>query len=346
MENLDPRYKNILKAIIDEYIFTGEPVGSKTIVSQYPFNLSAATIRNVMADLSDMGLIQKPHVSAGRQPTEKGFRFYVDSLLTASDISAKEKELIIRKYKFSSKDIPSLMKLTSDILSSLSQFVGIILAPKVDENIFKHIEFVHLHSNNYLVILVTHSGLVNNKFIAIDFDLNSSELKRMENYLNQVMGGLSIAQVRTTILHEMRKEETTCNSMINKALALGNIILSDENYQMAELFINGQYNIIDLPEFADLDKLKQLMKTLQERKKLISLLDATTNTSEIQIFIGSESGSKEISDCSLVTAKYRQDNQVLGTLGVIGPKRMDYGRIIPMVNFTAKILSKLIGDYS
>lgn len=337
---LGERYKQILQSLIDEYILTAEPVGSRRISKKYHQELSSATIRNVMADLEEMGYLHQPHTSAGRIPTEKGFRFYVDSILEVRELSPSEKEFLRKKYEVSTMDISDIMKETSLALSKLSQNISIIMAPRFTSTVLKHLEFLKIDEHKILVVLVSRAGIVQNKIIESEEVFTQEDLYRYSNYLNELFVGLSLEEVREKLIEEMKKEKAMYDELFSKALKLGEQILCGE--EEAEVYIEGKENIFNYPEFSEIAKMKELFRTFEEKSKIVKLLSKTLVAKGVQIFIGSENQIPELQDCTLITSSYSRGKQVLGTLGVIGPTRMNYCKIIPVVDYTAKLISEIL----
>lgn len=339
-DTLSERSKQILEAIIDDYIRTAEPVGSRTVTRRHGLSLSPATVRNVMSDLEEMGFLASPHTSAGRVPTDKAFRFYVDSLLQVRAIDPDQQDVIRSQYRSHGRDVAELLKETSRILSSISQYVGIVVAPRFAANIFRQIEFVRLCGRRLLAILVSESGVVQNRIIEADEEFAPEDLIRMSNYLNELLQGLSISQVKQRIIREMENEKVRYDALFSRALKLSEQTL-DEN--TADVFVEGQVNIFEQPEFADVGKMKEIFRAFEEKNQLISLLDRCMNAERVNIFIGAENFLSRMNEMSVVTAPYASGPNTVGVLGVIGPTRMGYDRVIPIVDFTAKILSELLG---
>ena len=336
---LTERSKQILEAIIEDYILTAEPIGSRTISRGHGLTLSPATVRNVMADLEEMGFLASPHTSAGRVPTEKAYRFYVDSLLESRRIARDEREEIRKRCNITGRDIGEVLKETSRVLSSISRYMGIVMAPRFTANVFRHIEFVKLGGKRVLAILVSQNGTVQNKIVETDEDLQLSDLISMSNYLNDLLKGLTIAQVKNRILEEMQQEKIRYDSLLARALKLSQQTLEETD---SEVFINGQANILEQPEFADVAKMKEIIRAFEEKGQLLTLLERCMAAKGVQIFIGSESHLNRMSGMSLVTSTYVTGKNTLGILGVIGPTRMGYAKIIPIVDYTAKQVSRLL----
>lgn len=340
-ENLTERDRRVLQAVIMDYIQTAQPVGSRIVSKKYKIGLSPATIRNVMADLEEMGFLTQPHTSAGRVPTDRAFRFSVDSILEMRKLTRLEKDRIENSLQEENPDLGEIMKRASSLLSLLSRQTGVVLAPRFASNIFKHIEFIRMRDRKILVIIVSQTGQVQNKVIESDEEMSQDELNRFSNYLNEFMSGLSLTQAKRKIMEEMKKEKVLFDKLMYRALQLSQKALEDE--EEGNLYIEGKTNIIQSPEFADLEKMRVLLLAFEEKTKIVKLLDKALLAHGIQIFIGAENEFHEMVNCSLVAAPYTRENFTLGTLGVIGPTRMDYSKIIPVVDYTAQILGKILG---
>lgn len=338
---LNDRSKKILEAIIEDYILTAEPVGSRTITRRHPVSLSPATVRNVMSDLEEMGFLTSPHTSAGRVPTDKAYRFYVDSLLSVRRVSRNEREEIRRSCSIDGRDIGSVLRDTSRILSSVSHYMGVVVAPRFTAAVLRQIEFVKLSGNRILVILVSQTGSVQNKIIESDTQVDPADLERMNNYLNRMLQGLTIAQIKSRLLEEMQNEKTRYDRLMTQAISLSQKTLGDAD---SEIFLEGQTNIMELPEFSDIGRMKEIFRTFEEKSQLIGLLERCLDAEGFNIFIGAESRLSQMSGISVITSTYRTGRNSLGVLGVIGPTRMGYARVIPVVDYTAKLVSRLLDD--
>jgi heat-inducible transcriptional repressor len=338
MAQLEKRSKRILAAIVSEYITTGEPVGSRTVSKKEEIGLSAASIRNIMTDLTESGYIIQPHVSAGRVPTDRGYRFYVDSMVQ-SVLPLDEQATITSLIRAAGLDMRDLLRQSSSVLAGLSRQAGLVAATPVEQT-FKTIEFIKIAKDRILVVLVSTTGLVQNKMIFDEDEIPQETLESYSRMLNDMLRDLDLREAREKIEQELAKEKTTVNLMLAKALKLGHIILS--SHQSREIFIEGQTNIIDEPEFAQIEKLRAILITFEEKSNLLRILDKTLEARGIQIFIGSEHGVEEIETCSIVAYPIRTEETVLGSIGVIGPKRMNYQKVIPLVDTTARILTGLL----
>lgn len=339
-QTLTDRDREVLEAIITDYIQSAEPVGSRTVSKKSEIRLSAATIRNVMADLEEMGFLTQPHTSAGRVPTDRAFRFYVDSILEVRKLTSVDRDRIEMGFQDEGMDKNEIMKRASSLLSLLSRQTGVILAPRFGSNIFKHIEFIKLREKTILVIIVCKSGEVQNKLIESDEHMSQDELDKYSRYLTEIMGGLNLVEAKRKILDEMKKEKVLFDKLMYRALQLSQKALEDEGG--GDLYIEGKTNILQSPEFADLEKMRTLLQAFEEKTKIVKLLDKALLAEGMQIFIGAENEFNEMKDCSMIAAPYSRENFTLGTLGIIGPTRMDYPGIIPIVDYTARIVGKIL----
>jgi len=339
-QTLTDRDREVLEAIITDYIQTAEPVGSRTVSKKSEIALSPATIRNVMADLEEMGFLTQPHASAGRVPTDRAFRFYVDSILEVRKLNLVDRDRIEMGFQDEGMDKNEIMKRASSLLSLLSRQTGVILAPRFGSNIFKHIEFIKLREKTILVIIVCKSGEVQNKLIESDEHMTQDELDKYSRYLTEIMGGLNLVEAKRKILDEMKKEKVLFDKLMYRALQLSQKALEDEGG--GDLYIEGKTNILQSPEFADLEKMRTLLQAFEEKTKIVKLLDKALLAEGMQIFIGAENEFNEMKDCSVIAAPYSRENFTLGTLGIIGPTRMDYPGIIPIVDYTARIVGKIL----
>lgn len=339
-DDLNTRSRNILEAIIEDYIVSGAPVGSRSVSRRPRMALSPATVRNVMSDLEEMGYLCSPHTSAGRIPTEKGYRLYVDSLLQVRSLSREEKLKLASINRFEGYKIEDMLQEASKVLSGISRYTGIVRAPKFSSTVFRQIEFVNLSRGKILVILVGETGLVQNQVIESDENISASELEQIANYLNQALSGLTIQKAKERIFQEMSQEHALYNQLYRRAFKLSGDALREESVD--QVFIEGAANILEQPEFADIDRMKRLFRTFEQKSKLLELLDKSQQADGVKIFIGSESQYSDIEGCSLITATYSDRHGALGTLGVIGPSRMPYSMVIPVVDYTARLISQIL----
>jgi heat-inducible transcriptional repressor len=326
--------------IIENYILTADPVGSRTISKIPSLNLSPATIRNIMSDLEELGLLYQPYTSAGRVPTEKGFRFYVDSILDIHELSDQEQQEIRSRYRSYQIEGADLFRETCRILSSSSHYLGVVWAPRMSLVVLQHIEFVKLRKYLVLAVLVSTTGLVYNRIIEAEEDFSQSELDHLSDYMNGLLNGLTLHQVREKLLEQMGVEKNVYDRLFKQALKLGEKAFSST--EETDVFIEGRTNILNEPEFGNISKMTDLFRAFEEKATMVRLLDKFMEPKGVQIAIGSESQVQEMETCSLVTSTYGCAGKVWGALGVIGPRRMNYSKVIPLVDYSAKLLSEIL----
>lgn len=341
-DEFDERAKDVLRVVVEEFISKGEPVGSSQLTRRGDFEVSPATMRNVLAELEELGYLEKPHTSAGRVPTDQGYRFFVDTLLQLKEPPANDRKLI--ELGLAGTNVEERLGEASKVLYQLSHHAAVVLTPRPSALVVTKIEFVRLRDDRVLAILVGHGGQVQNKLVAIDFSVSSEELVQAANYLNELLQqGINIEDVRGRILNELDAERAQYDVLTSKALKLG--AAATDLSAPERVLIEGAGTFLEAPEFAeDVKRMRMLFKALDEKHKLLTLLDRVQRGREMQIFIGAESEFSSQGDVSVIATPYTSGDTVLGTVGVIGPTRMDYQRIIPLVNFTAQVLSKALGD--
>jgi heat-inducible transcriptional repressor len=332
------RAKKILHAVVSEYLATGEAVGSQTVTRRYGLEVSAATVRNVMGDLEELGLLRHAHTSGGRIPTDRGLRYYVDTLLRVRSLSAGEKDEIRERIGGVRTDLPEMMQRTSRLLRELSHLTVVVQAPRPDGDVVEHIEFVRLREGQLLAVIASSSGQIQNKLVPIDMPLPASELDRINNYLNSLVSGLTLDQMRARLAAEIESDRATHDQLTARALQLAAAAVPTEAASAPEVRVDGQSNL--LSGHTDLERAKMLLRTLEEKDLLVRLLDRTLTAPGICVFIGAEANLADLTDISVVAAAYGGEGKPLGTIGVIGPSRMNYSRVIPLVDFT----SEMIGD--
>ena len=338
--SLSERMKRVLETIIEDYILTAEPVGSRKISKQSNLNLSPATIRNIMSDLEELGLLSQPYTSAGRVPTERGLRFYVDAIIDVHDLSDQEQQEMRSKYVGHLTEGPDLFRETSRILSLSSHYLGIVWTPRMSSVILQHIEFVKLRKHLVLAILVSTAGLVHNRIVEVEEDFSQSELDHLSDYLNSFLAGLTLYQVRERLLEQMKVAKRAYDHLLEQALLLGEKAFS--SIDESDVYIEGRTNILSEPEFGSVSTMTDLFRTFEEKAIMVKLLEKFMAPKGVQIAIGSESQVQEMETCSVVTSTYGCGGDVLGVLGVIGPRRMNYSRVIPLVGYTAKLLTEIL----
>jgi len=331
---LDDRAKLLLKTLVERYIAEGQPVGSRTLSRASGLDLSPATIRNVMSDLESLGLIASPHTSAGRIPTARGYRLFVDTMLTA------------QRGDFAAASLPpdqpqKVIASAAQLLSSLSQFVGVVMAPR-RTSVFRHIEFLRLSDRRLLVIMVSPDGDVQNRVIFPEADYSQSQLIEASNYINTHYAGLSIEQVRDRLKTEMETLRGEIASLMQAAVQVSSEVLSQEQEQVV---VSGERNLLAVSDFSsDMSHLRRAFELFEQKAQLMRLLDVSSQAEGVRIFIGGESQVVPFEELSVVSANYEVDGQVVGTLGVIGPTRMQYDRMIQIVDITSRLLGNALSQ--
>jgi heat-inducible transcriptional repressor len=340
MERLTDREIMVLELIMDSYISSAEPIGSRTISKTIRNSLSSATIRNIMADLEEQGFLYKPHVVAGRIPTYKAFRYYVNSIMILRDPGKREMQVLEQLFKPRYAHVENVMEDASKVLASISKFTSIVVEPKVDTMLFKEIEFVKLSKNTILIVFVTSAGIVHTRLVDTDETFNMDLLNSMKGYMNERFGGTPFYALKEKILEDMARDKERYSLLLAKITDTLDTIMEGEDRR--EIYIEGTSKMMDVPEFADLAKLKDLFQALERKEKLLGLLDKCLREEGIHVIMGLESDIKEMRDLSIITSTYRIGEKSYGVLGVIGPIRMNYSRIIPLVNCTAKTLTDVL----
>lgn len=336
----------MLRALIQRYISDGQPVGSRTLSRDAGLDLSPATIRNVMSDLEQMGLIAAPHTSAGRIPTPQGYRLFVDTLVRYRQPVDSEIKKIQSKIKGDSDNPESLVAAVSGLLSEVTRMAGVVSAPRAAQIKLRQIEFLPLSENRILVILVTNDREVQNRILHTDRSYGESELQQAQNYINEHYGGTDLDTVRERLLQDLDKTRDSMNRAMHDIIAvahsaMGSAAQADEKYALA-----GETNLMNFAELSDIDTLRRLFDAFSRKRLILDLLDRSINADGVQIFIGEESGLSILDGCSVVTAPYHVDDDTIGVLGVIGPTRMAYDRVVPIVDVTARLLETALGQNS
>jgi heat-inducible transcriptional repressor len=342
-ENLSERAQMLLKALVESYIRDGQPVGSRTLSRDSGLSLSSATIRNVMADLEDLGFVASPHTSAGRVPTDKGYRFFVDTLLKLKPLHHEEIEDIERRLgSDSANNGRSLVQTASQMLSSVTHMAGLVTLPHPNYIALSQIEFISLSENRALAIMVMSNREVQNRVVQLDRYHSSEELRRAANYLNDAFSGRSLPEVRTQLLAQLQETRQHMDQLMKDAIQMAQKVFASTQDGDVEYVIAGETNLMGFAELSNVDRLRRLFEAFNEKHDILRLLDSCLRAEGIQIFIGQESGYRILDDISVVTAPYMLDNQVVGVLGIIGPTRMAYERVIPIVDITAKLLGSAL----
>lgn len=334
--SVSERAQYFLKVLIERYIRDGEPVGSRTLSRDSGLDLSPATIRNVMSDLEDLGLVASPHTSAGRIPTASGYRMFVDSLVTLRPLEFNQIKQL--QHQLEGKgDSKGLVESASKLLSGLTQMAGVVMIPRREQVIFRQIEFLPLSGKRVLAILVTREGEVHNRIVETSKAYSASELVQAANLLNEHYAGAGLEEMHRRLVEEMQETRSDMDRIMARALEMAEQVI-DSSSNGDDYVMAGQTNLMSFNEFTQLGHLRELFDSFSEKHQLLQLLDASMHASGVQLFIGEESGYKALDQCSLVTAPYGNDGKVAGVLGVVGPTRMAYDRVIPIVDITAKIL--------
>jgi len=341
-ESLSERAQLLLKALIENYIREGHPVGSRTLSRDSGLSLSSATIRNVMADLEDLGFVASPHTSAGRIPTDKGYRFFVDTLLKLKPLQHEEIEDIERRLVSDASDGRSLVQTVSQMLSSVTHMAGLVTLPDPHYISLMQIEFVGLSENRALAIMVMNNREVQNRVVQLERYYSAEELRRAANYLNEAFAGRSLPEVRAMLLKQLQETRQHMNQLMQDAIQVAQKVFDTQLDEQVEYVIAGETNLMGFAELSNVDRLRRLFEAFNEKHDILRLLDSCLRAEGIQIFIGQESGYRILDDISVVTAPYQLDNQVVGVLGIIGPTRMAYERVIPIVDVTAKLLGSAL----
>lgn len=342
MPELTDRDKSILNAIIREYVESGEPVGSRIIAKKYLYTLSPATIRNAMADLEEMGLLYQPHVSAGRIPTPEGFRFYLNDIIEVKALPRVEKTMISRQMSLGTGEILDTLKKASLLLSRISQNASIIILPRFDTFYFKRIDFVRLSESRIMVVLVSRAGMVYNHVVHGE-DIHQGKLDHFANYLNEVYADLTIHEMRDRLVREMSSEKAHVDTMIRQALDLGMTAL-DAVEEVTDIVIQGKDTVFNKPDLADLGKLRDVVNAFEDKGRIVRILNRVLEVPGVSVLLGEDMENMGIENFSMVASGYHRRNIPVGSLGVMGPIRMDYTRVIPLVGYMARFLSEMLED--
>ncbi len=332
------RARQVLKILVDRYIRDGQPVGSRTLARDMDTPLSPATIRNVMADLEDMGLIHAPHTSAGRVPTIRGYRVFIDSLLQIKPLDSAEVDALRQQLARQADNEKMLLQQASQLVAQITHLAGIVMIPKPTLRCLRHIEFLPLAENRVLAILVVNAQEVQNRIIYCSRPYSAEALQEAANYLNQMCAGKSLEQARTELHGQLRQAQAELGRQFPMVMEMADKALQPAVPTESGFYLTGQVNLMDAEELSNIEKLRHLFAALNRQQDILHLLDQAVVADGVQIFLGDESGYDFFDQCSVVTAPYQVDGEVLGVLGVIGPTRIPYERVIPIVDVTAKLL--------
>lgn len=336
---LDARAAELLKLLVERYIHDGQPVGSRTLSRMASLGLSSATIRNVMADLDELGFVASPHTSAGRIPTARGYRYFVDTLLAPEALNAGERELIAGELLPEDRSPDDLVQAASRLLSRMSKMAGVVTVPRRNLAVLRRIEFLPLSGNRVLAILVVNQHEVQNRVISTERAYGADELERYASFVNEHFAGRDLVALRQALVQEAGEAQASVNRLLREAATMAEQAMRPGAAAGGDYVVAGRPNLMGFQELADVSRLRALFEALDTKRDLLELFDQCLQADRVQLFIGDESGYRVLDECSVVTAPYYVDGQVAGVLGVIGPTRMAYHRIIPIVRETARMLS-------
>lgn len=337
---LDDRGAHVLRLVVEDYIATAEPVGSRTISKKMGQLLSPATIRNIMADLEEMGYLCQPHTSAGRIPTGAGFRYYVNHLLARRQLARGERDELRKMTGDEGAGADDLVRHASRVLSTISRQACVVLVSRLAHQPLRSLSLLRASSDRILLVAVLQGGWIQHRLIEGEPELANDELEKINAYLNELAVGLTLPQLRAKIIQEMKREKARYDSLMGRALLLGSKMLADP--LPGEVYVEGRSNILDQPEFAeDVQKLKRILRAFEEKSVIVRLLDRALDSDAIQVSIGPENPVEGLPDIAVVASGYRQGQSAMGSIGLIGPVRMDYSRAIPLVEYTATLLSSI-----
>jgi heat-inducible transcriptional repressor len=338
---LNFRNRKILYAVLTEYIASGEPVGSRRLSKGYGINLSPATIRNVLSDLEDAGFLHQPHTSAGRVPTDQGFRVFVDALVQMREVGADDKEKVLSRLRTLTPGRDDVIRETGKLLSSLTGAAAVLTPPRSADETLAEVRFIALRPGQVLAVVVAKGGVVQNRVVPWD-DAESRE--RINNYLSELVKGRTLRGARDAVAERVEQGKHEYEALRQRVQTLLDCTLEQQSTAKEQVVIEGQGRLFDRPEFVDVEKIRGYLRTFEDRERLLLLLDRTLTSGGIQVLIGSEVALADVEDVSVISASYRSASGAGGTLGVIGPQRMDYGKVVPLVDFTARAVGQLFGD--
>jgi heat-inducible transcriptional repressor len=340
---MDERATQVLRYIVEDYIATAEPVGSRTISKKMGQALSPATIRNIMADLEEMGFLAQPHTSAGRAPTAAGFRYYIDHLILLRSVEQGEVDQLNLAAGEGGAPADELVRQVSRLLSNLTHQASVVIVSRPDQQRLRSVGLMRAAVDKILLVAVMEGGLVQHRLIEGEADQTGDELEKINAYLNGIAEGLTLPQLRARILSELQKERARYDRVMQRALTMGARALADSG--SGEVYVEGRANILDQPEFAeDVQRLKRILRAFEEKSVIFRLLDRAMDREAIQVSIGAENLVEDLGDVSVVASGYRQGASAVGSIGLIGPVRMDYSRVIPLVKYTASLLTTMFGQ--
>lgn len=337
------RARRLLRALIHRYIAEGQPVGSRTLARDSGLELSPATIRNVMSDLEEMGLVAAPHTSAGRVPTPKGYRLFVDTLVRYRQPGDEDIDALRSQIEKKAGDSGALVASVSSLLSEFTHLAGVVTVPRGQHAVLRQIEFLPLSEKRILAILVINDRNVQNRILHTDRDYSASELQQAANFINEHYAGTEMLKIRDRILQDLELTRDSMNQAMHDIISIAHSAMESPGSGEGEFILAGEARLMDFAELSDVDKLRRLFEAFSRKQMMLDLLDRSINANGVQVFIGEESGYRILDDCSVVTAPYKLDDDTVGVLGVIGPTRMAYDRVVPIVDITARLLRSALG---
>lgn len=344
MRFLNEREELVLRTIIDEYIDTNEPVGSRNVSKVGPLKMSPATIRNIMSDLVDKGFIAQTHTSSGRVPTDSGYRYYIDKFIGMQHISPDIMEDIQKEMAVEPVNVMNFFRHFSKKLGDMTNSVGFVVAPRLNSISMKHIEFIKLNKDTALAVLVAKSGIVQNVLLPIGSHISGSDLERMGNYLSGKFCNMTMSDIRNALVSELEIARGEIKNLTEKTIEMSDAIFNSPIFD-EEFIFEGTKNIIDTPELRGSGKMADILRAFEEKRDICALLDGCMKEDCVQIFIGSEIGLESASELGMVIKPYRRGGNIIGTMGVIGPKRMKYSSVVSIVDYSSRIISKILNDY-
>ena len=342
---LTERAQAVLELVVRDYIKTAEPVGSDMLVKRHGLNLSSATVRKVMAELEEMGLLAQPHTSAGRMPTEKGMKTYVDELLALNRLSDEMRTLIDRQLAGGQPRADTVLSLCSKVLSNITRHMGVVVAPALELMRLKQLYFVRLGVKEVLAIMVGENGLMRNKVVAASEDYSQSELNQVNSYLSDVCAHLTLNEVRLKILQSMGEEKKAFDALYARALELASASGIDEAEEVTvdqPIYLEGRGNLLEHPEFAETEAMKALFTAFEDKRRIMGLLNEVAESGQVRIVIGQEAAAAALEGLALVASPYTSGDRTVGALGIIGPQRLDYSKVVPVVNYAAEVVSEIL----
>jgi len=343
---LDQRAENVLKNLVEIYVDQGQPVGSTALAGLPQLSVSSATVRNVMADLEELGLITAPHTSAGRIPTAQGYRLFVDSMVRTSTLTRTAIAQLSDKFS-QEADPETLLAHASDVLSELTRFAGMVVLPSQSVARFHQVEFMSLSDSRILSILVTEDGRVQNRVLPVEQTFNQSELTEAANFFNHRYKGSTLEEVRHKLIDDMQADNDEMHRLNQAAMKAASNIINEEDAQLDhDVMLSGEQKLLNVPELCQIETLQKLFDAFKTKSDLLGLLDRSMKAQGVSVFIGEESGYSALGECSVIASPYEVDGKIIGTLGVIGPTRMAYNDVISVVDITAKLLSQALGSKS